>query len=302
MQYGNQVIDPVRVMKIAQNGGVPVATLLPTVLGEESFVWQGRKLSLQRVMGDRTCDISNEAHVAEFARTLGRLHQATSRYEVAGTNWSIVTMSEDYLNSVRCYISSKPSSSEGLMKLTDTADKLTAGLSSVKDKMRAGGWDELPLIPVHGDYHHHNVRFSGDDLVAVVDFDQARSEPRLYDIAYALGHLFGTYWPSDGSGFSFWTSSRSMSESQFAFWMTQYLETGPSLSNREWHLLPLACAAVWPRIIEDDIPDAEEGLLKTDSVIGYMDTMLARFARPIIIDNVSPNNKHNKNRQSKIKT
>jgi len=53
------------------------------------------------------------------------------------------------------------------------------------------GWAELSLIPVHGDYHHFNCRFKGDRVVGIVDFDNARMECRLYDVAHALNITLG---------------------------------------------------------------------------------------------------------------
>lgn len=52
---------------------------------------------------------------------------------------------------------------------------------------------ELPSQPVHGDFWHNNVRWRGDRMVAVLDFDFAGIRPRIDDLAlpltYALGEL-----------------------------------------------------------------------------------------------------------------
>ena len=85
-------------------------------------------------------------------------------------------------------------------------------------KLNAIGFEELEPQPIHGDWHPGNVLFSPDEkngtldagrhVVAVLDFDASRYEPRVIDLANGMLH-FATHthpeispenWPRSLSG------------------------------------------------------------------------------------------------------
>lgn len=51
------------------------------------------------------------------------------------------------------------------------------------ERVRALGYDHWPSAIVHGDWHPGNLLFEGYKVRAVLDFDSARREPRITDIA-----------------------------------------------------------------------------------------------------------------------
>jgi len=63
--------------------------------------------------------------------------------------------------------------------------------------------EELPRLVIHGDYHGGNLLFKGDRLVGVFDYDKARMQPRVVELAEALiyfastrpGHLKHVVYP-----------------------------------------------------------------------------------------------------------
>jgi Ser/Thr protein kinase RdoA (MazF antagonist) len=83
--------------------------------------------------------------------------------------------------------------------------ELTAEAENVLNSL---GWSDLALIPVHGDYHQFNCRFEGDEVAAVVDFDNSRLEPRLYDIVYALHMMLGLGWQVEAEKEPVWSRAR----------------------------------------------------------------------------------------------
>ncbi len=47
-------------------------------------------------------------------------------------------------------------------------------------------YGQMPLTPVHGDYHAGNVKFDGEETVGLFDFDWSKTDVRLFDICLGL--------------------------------------------------------------------------------------------------------------------
>lgn len=56
---------------------------------------------------------------------------------------------------------------------------------------RPGTLLELPLQPIHGDYLPGNLFFSADEVVAIIDWDQAYLAPRAWEVIRTLDLAFG---------------------------------------------------------------------------------------------------------------
>jgi homoserine kinase type II len=64
------------------------------------------------------------------------------------------------------------------------------------DPMEAEG---LPLIPIHCDYHPGNLKWTGEQVVGIFDFDWSKMDLRLFDVAMAAIY-FCSRWDGDGDG------------------------------------------------------------------------------------------------------
>jgi len=51
---------------------------------------------------------------------------------------------------------------------------------------RFAGHGALPCLVIHGDYYGGNLLFDGDRIIGVVDYDKARWQPRIVELAEAL--------------------------------------------------------------------------------------------------------------------
>jgi len=60
-------------------------------------------------------------------------------------------------------------------------------------------YDNMLRLVIHGDYHPGNLKFKGDRIVGLFDFDWSKYETRCYDVALAL-ILFCTDWENDTDG------------------------------------------------------------------------------------------------------
>jgi Ser/Thr protein kinase RdoA (MazF antagonist) len=67
--------------------------------------------------------------------------------------------------------------------LANTVDFLRVAYYDAARRANECGFAEMPRIYVHGDWHPGNLLFRDDEIVGVLDFDSARIEPRISDIA-----------------------------------------------------------------------------------------------------------------------
>jgi Ser/Thr protein kinase RdoA (MazF antagonist) len=54
------------------------------------------------------------------------------------------------------------------------------------DEVEGGGFARLPAAVVHGDWHPGNLIFQRGEVAAVIDFDSARVEPRVTELANGM--------------------------------------------------------------------------------------------------------------------
>lgn len=55
----------------------------------------------------------------------------------------------------------------------------------------------MPVIPVHCDIHPGNLKYENDQAVGIFDFDWAKTDLRLFDVAEALAYFCTSWDPSD---------------------------------------------------------------------------------------------------------
>jgi homoserine kinase type II len=95
----------------------------------------------------------------------------------------------------------------------------------------------LPKLVIHGGCRRGSTLFEGDRLVAMLDFDSARLEARVLDLAIAF-HDFGKVWGEVGSpDFKVPLDLRIVSE-----FLDAYQEINP-LEEAEIEALPILLAA-----------------------------------------------------------
>ena len=61
------------------------------------------------------------------------------------------------------------------------------------------GFQGMPGVPIHCDYHPGNLKFAGEKVVGVFDFDWSKIDYRLFDIALALIY-FNSLWDHKTAG------------------------------------------------------------------------------------------------------
>jgi Ser/Thr protein kinase RdoA (MazF antagonist) len=178
---------------------------------------------------------------------LGRFHDLTAQSGITGWWWDYdptFRFPVDFLDYRRRTLAEAEISRTHRARveacLNDMGDMLTDAIRQLTD----AGWNELPHIPIHGDFGHHNCRFTGVELAAVVDFGMTRMSPRSLDISKGLGTALG---PGADDHFPGWERARLEMPDREAVvgWLECYMRFAPPFDEKEARLLPLVCAANW---------------------------------------------------------
>lgn len=137
-----------------------------------------------------------EARLESAARTLGRLHQASSEFQWQPHVWpeertgEVITQA--YVELIRQRGESAKLPERVRAGLVRVAEQASARLGpTVEALLQAPG---PPELHIHGDYQPHNLAFERDVACAIYDFDAARWDRRIGELAYSLLYFTGVRW------------------------------------------------------------------------------------------------------------
>jgi Ser/Thr protein kinase RdoA (MazF antagonist) len=184
-------------MEHLANAGLPVPRLLPTTEGRTWAPIQDGIYELQSYLpGDAFASDDSVTRVEDAAVRLGALHQAAASFGWAPHIWpeerSAIALAQAYTGRIRQAASAAWENSQvgrELVRVADACEERIAVASGTFDA-RPG----LPNLHIHGDYLPHNLAFAGAQVCAIYDFDAARWERRIYELAYALVFFTGLGW------------------------------------------------------------------------------------------------------------
>ena len=261
------------VQDCAREGGVSVPPILATRDGQRVFDWRGLRFSVQHFVGN-PYDPDRPKQILSCAAVLGQYHRAVAEARLEGGQWGIVSLSRHHLRILRTAVTEGQLPTEGKRHVQEVIAELQEMLTAAERQMESLGWSDLEVIPVHGDYHQFNCRFEGDRVVAIVDFDNSRLEPRLYDVAYALDMMLGLDWRREPDENFLYRNARPLDPVTLQPWMMAYSRHAPPLSEAEIRLLPWVCAAVWPEAIHGFLPKSTAEVPGCDEVAECMHHLL----------------------------
>ena len=186
--------DPFRVafthglqLHLAQRG-FPVARLIGT-RGQNNSMLQhgGRTYELFEYVTGRRYDRSS-AEAEQSGVTLGELHRLLtdhrSKYEApAGTFHGLSEIDARLAKIPETVAAVDPECDQ--KALADTCAFLGAAYREAAERASAAGYRQWPPCILHGDWHPGNLIYRDKVVVSVLDFDSARLEPRMADLANA---------------------------------------------------------------------------------------------------------------------
>jgi Ser/Thr protein kinase RdoA (MazF antagonist) len=184
------------------SSGVPVPALLPTPAGQTWAIARERVYELQAYRpGEPFAADDSARRIESAAARLGALHQASSSFAWAPYTWpeerSAPALAQSYINLMH-------QAAEQHWTGTPIATRLTRAAEACEERAAAAAHalsltPSLPELHIHGDFQPHHLAFSAAKVIAIYDFDAARWEQRVYELAYALLMFTGLRWTEDES-------------------------------------------------------------------------------------------------------
>ena len=166
-----------------RQGGFPAPTLVPTMDGDTLLMLNDQCYDVQAYIEGGPYDHHRPAHLEEAAVTLGRYHTLVEGFALAalchlGDLYNPAMLIANLTSLVQAWqLDRDPDLARITSQLAAQAHELGA---------RFAGHGALPQLVIHGDYYAGNLLFDGDRIVGVVDYDKARWQPRVVELAEAL--------------------------------------------------------------------------------------------------------------------
>lgn len=170
--------------------GFPVPSLIGTRGDSNSMLQVGGHVYevFEYVEGDRYDGALEQTTAA--GQTLARYHDAVADFH---TEWTPPAGSYHDASSVRQGLNAIPTTTAEhdsvvgheaeLLQLTQELHEL---YDEAAERVNSIGLPLWPMTIIHGDWHPGNMVFRGPQVRAVLDFDAARHQPAIIDVAYGL--------------------------------------------------------------------------------------------------------------------
>lgn len=166
-----------------RHSGFPAPAIIPTQRGETLLILDGEFYEIQEFIEGKPYEQTNEAHFIAAATALGFYHAYVQNFT-----------SQALCNGDRLYCPIVLTSNLSILSIelelcqgSPFADFVQALASHAMDlSSRLSSCEQLPRLVIHGDYHAGNLIFKNDYIVGVVDYDKARHQPRVVELAEAL--------------------------------------------------------------------------------------------------------------------
>jgi homoserine kinase type II len=166
---------------------VPIAAPIPDASGETLVLLGGRKYALFPFVPGRPAPYSHPRYLRLKGRALAQMHRharfapVREQREGFGRVWepngAAGFVDADAFESAldRC-----------AWEYPSLAGSLRRAREANREELTRLGYHELPDLPCHMDFHHDNIRFEKGGLTGVIDFDWARRDARVADIAFSI--------------------------------------------------------------------------------------------------------------------
>lgn len=239
MRFEHELIAHLR------DSGFPAPVIVPATSGETCAIVDGDLYSVSVFVDGSGYEARNTAHLRESARALAEYH-----WIVASFRPSSPKVQEPPLNEIlRERLAEVPSPeavsdfagaySEGSPRIRDLLASLPYAVEKAEEVLGLLDrlYPELPLLTIHGGCRRGSALFAGDRLITMLDFDSARYEARVVDLAIALHDYAKVFGERDSADFKVPLDLEVVAE-----FLGAYLEVNP-LELTEAAALPALLAA-----------------------------------------------------------
>ena len=172
-----------RLIDHLRRAAFPAPRIVPTTEGHSLLILHGAWYEIQEYIDGGPYDHHRPSHLKEAAITIGKYHR-----DVLGFAPQVLRSLGD--------LYTPPIIRSHLAKLMDwwgidreperaeMAARLNTEIADLAARFAAHG--ALHQLVIHGDFYAGNLIFEGDRIVGVVDYDKARWQPRIAELAEAL--------------------------------------------------------------------------------------------------------------------
>jgi Ser/Thr protein kinase RdoA (MazF antagonist) len=189
-----------------RDNGFPAPVVVPTVSGDTFAAVDGDLYSVSVFVDGSGYEAGNAEHLRESARALAEYHRISASFRPLSSR-----SQEPFLNEILRERLTKMPPPEAIcdfadayadhdLQIPDLLESLFYALEKSEEVLVLLDrlYPELPLLTIHGSCRRRSAIFSGDRLITMMDFDSARYEARILDLAIAL-HDFAKVFGERGS-------------------------------------------------------------------------------------------------------
>lgn len=169
---------------VLERGGAYYA-IFDYLPGEDRYTWVGPRCSSSELRAAGRLLAQFHSDVATFRAPGRRAEPRTLRLlTVIGRAWERARR--------------RPPTDAYLAYAHEHAGDVRASLAKTSDVLRRVAAD-LPKVIIHSDFHPGNLKFEGATISGLVDFDWAKTDVRLFDVALAVWY-FCASWEGRADG------------------------------------------------------------------------------------------------------
>lgn len=163
--------------------GFPAPAVIATQSGETILILNGEFYEIQEYIEGQPYERNNESHFISAANALGLYHAFAHNFSSQDLCHVERLYCPTVLTSDLSTLSKESAPNQG-PPFTGVVEALTSHAMELSSRLSSD--EHLPRLVIHGDYHAGNLVFHHDYIVGVVDYDKARQQPRLVELAEAL--------------------------------------------------------------------------------------------------------------------
>jgi homoserine kinase type II len=137
--------------------------------------------------------------IENSAATLAHFHSALVDLQPQGRRFEAKIL--ELLPQILQSVLEIPQRSKGTVfdaYLLENLDLILENLRETAALLAEPGSRAMPQMPIHCDYHPGNLKFEGDQVTALFDFDWSKVDYRCFDVGLALFYFFTSWEDEDG--------------------------------------------------------------------------------------------------------
>jgi len=182
-----------------RDAGLPVPGLLARPDGVTHAITDNGLYEVQEWLDGRQFaseDAAGEAELESAARTLSKLHQASATFQWQPYRWPEDRSADGLARSYIALIQQAARREEASVAVRSGLTRIAEACEGRREAAASALATEPapPQLHIHGDYQAHNLRFGASKVSAIYDFDAARWDTRLLELAYSLLYFTGVRW------------------------------------------------------------------------------------------------------------